>query len=55
MLQVNYEQWLNNQNVALENQLKHFEDKITKIRKVRKVSILVAANCVDMKDCNIFL
>uniref|UniRef100_A0A2M4C5I1 Putative histone-lysine n-methyltransferase 2c n=1 Tax=Anopheles marajoara TaxID=58244 RepID=A0A2M4C5I1_9DIPT len=36
MLQVNYENWLQQQNTVLTNQLKYYETEIVKLRKVKK-------------------
>lgn len=36
---IEYETWLNNQNVILQKQLKYYETEVQKLRKVRKVSI----------------
>lgn len=35
-LQLNYEQWLNNQDVVLGNQQKYYQCEVTKLRKTRK-------------------
>lgn len=35
-IQLNYENWMNQQKIALENQLKHYETEIGKLRKVKK-------------------
>ncbi|EAA05242.4 AGAP011192-PA [Anopheles gambiae str. PEST] len=36
LLQINYENWLNQQNTVLSNQLKYYETEIVKLRKVKK-------------------
>ncbi|KFB47865.1 AGAP011192-PA-like protein [Anopheles sinensis] len=36
VLQINYENWLNQQNTVLSNQLKYYETEIVKLRKVKK-------------------
>ncbi|KAL1398161.1 hypothetical protein pipiens_009187, partial [Culex pipiens pipiens] len=35
-IQLNYENWMNQQKISLENQLKHYETEIGKLRKVKK-------------------
>lgn len=35
--QIVYEQWLNNQNAILSQQLKYYETEVQKLRKMRKV------------------
>lgn len=37
--QVLYEQWLNNQNAILTQQLKYYETEVQKLRKIRKVCV----------------
>lgn len=37
-LQLQYDQWLNNQEARLQAQLKFYEAEVGKLRKVRKVS-----------------
>lgn len=38
--QLVYEQWLNNQNTILSQQLQHYETEVQKLRKMRKVCII---------------
>jgi hypothetical protein len=44
--QQQYEQWLEQQNVVVEQQKKHYEAEVAKLRKIRKVFFYRTCFCI---------
>jgi hypothetical protein len=51
--QIHYEQWLNHQNQIVTSQLKYYETEVSKLRKIRKVSLqsLFAVGTQQILQC----